>query len=268
MPVETRPHAGERWCTDIEIDELVRDTRMLPVYVLLHTSAALNRRERPDRAALADKHSGMLTLLGMIEELNHSALLGAIAQLCNHTLPQLRGRIASTLDDSSSQIPLSLVDLATKMLKPRNDAFQLALDSVQSAVRERFEEAKIELRDVVANYFRADPSVYDELTSDAARHKQQCCFDRFRKTANSALKAINAIEPAHGGNYHGLELMPIAFPTGTLGDYEVCAGEPAPRTAAPFGSKPPPPPPPHLPPLAPPLNPLRPLPLARALCRS
>lgn len=118
-----------------KIEQIALATTMLPVYPMLHTRAALNRREHPQEAQTADEHSGMLTLFGLFEELNQGLLLDATAQLCTESLPRLCSHLESTLSDSGIKIPIEIVNVEHDMLRQRNgDAFSIAREAVHKDV--------------------------------------------------------------------------------------------------------------------------------------
>lgn len=211
---------GEPAVTEEEIGAIVAGTLMLPVYPMLHVSAMINRSAHPEEAAAADRHSGVLRLLGSIEELNHTALLSGMARLCAHTLPQLSQTLKSTLDDATCDLPQALVELAHKMVggKRSNEAYGLALDDVKHRVTEEFEGQKKKLRDVVHGFFCTDRATYEPL--HAGRAEQRKRWAELDRNCTSYHRALSAVSPVHNGMCRKLELMPVAFPRAVSGAYD------------------------------------------------
>lgn len=193
----------------------MRETRMVTVYPILHASAALNYLEFPENKLLAESHSGMLTLHGLVEQPNRRALLNSIARLHTETLPQLRNELASSVKDADNAIPQALVVLAQKMLKKHN-----ALEELQLDVRKDFIKAKTDMREVIEGYFFGDADVYEILAAARTTGRRRR-WDELKAKVKSTRSALQLLDRNAGSKGRGLEMLAVALPAETLGDYDV-----------------------------------------------
>jgi hypothetical protein len=180
-----------------EIERIMRETRMVTVYPILHASAALNYLEFPENKLLAESHSGMLTLHGLVEQPNRRALLNSIARLHTETLPQLRNELASSVKDADNAIPQALVVLAQKMLKKHN-----ALEELQLDVRKDFIKAKTDMREVIEGYFFGDADVYEILAAARTTGRRRR-WDELKAKVKSTRSALQLLDRNAGSKAAG-----------------------------------------------------------------
>jgi len=123
---DDEPHKSEA-----EIEELAKNTLMRAIYPMLHSSFMLNSQFAEAHQETEGDLSGskgtfelsnMSFLLGILETLNRSSLVGQLKYIASTVLPGVHEKLKSGLADAKNDeggLPEQLVEKAAKILKSK-----------------------------------------------------------------------------------------------------------------------------------------------------
>lgn len=218
--------ANESSRTETEIDEMVKKTQCRTIYPMTHTAFKLNVEHadaHKEQAAAIFRTSNVYWLLGSLEALNRDGYVRELERIVTVTLPGLRGKLQSSLDDvvalnqGAAALPEPLIKMAETWLQ-QTRSLNSGFGHVHSSLEEKVkglttgsESVKARLGKMVHDFMSTDDSVKHFLQKARTNQPASCRDLVDRITKKGYVGALKVIDPIHKGAYRTLEIMPVAF---------------------------------------------------------
>eukprot|EP00304_Pavlova_gyrans_P016410 CAMPEP_0206032730 /NCGR_PEP_ID=MMETSP1466-20131121/150_1 /ASSEMBLY_ACC=CAM_ASM_001126 /TAXON_ID=44452 /ORGANISM="Pavlova gyrans, Strain CCMP608" /LENGTH=1604 /DNA_ID=CAMNT_0053406871 /DNA_START=26 /DNA_END=4840 /DNA_ORIENTATION=+ len=199
-----------------DLEQIAADTEMRAVYPFTHLKAELSGDA--SMRQLADKHSGMLWLLGTVEGLNYDLVVSSARHLRDQVLPDVLNALHATVINArvDVDVPEHILGLAAQA--KRSEALELHMSSFAKSVGKELDALGVRLESCVQEFMDTEPSIYHELSK--AREWRIAAGNALKRKLGRARNlpmARRALDKTAKGKWRNLEVLPVAFPQAGTG---------------------------------------------------
>ena len=220
---------GDTHKTDAEIKELAEKTPMRAIYPMLHSSFKLNWQFAEAHLHTEGDLSGsvrtfelsnMPFMLGILETLNRSSLVGQLKHIASTVLPGVHEKLKSSLADAKNGeggLPEELVNKAAKFLKGKRSldgtigtsAAELVKHVEKSFGSDVEQSIRAQFDSFVKDYIETGEEVTQYLIETRTKSEPACV--RALSAMKRMQQAVQTVDPKNNGNCLGFGLQLVVF---------------------------------------------------------